>query len=444
MGMRTQVFFHKSVVVRNAFNGIKRIRLEDGLVTTEPTAIKAACVDFYTSLFGSSSSTPCLTACIQSIHPFRCSESQRAGLEKNFTALEIKSEFFALPRDKAPGPDGFTGEFFRHCWDIVGEHVTVAIQSFFTYGKLEPSWNSTAVTMIAKVANAERVSEFRHISCLNAVYKVIAKLLARRLQNLLPEMIQVNQTAFVKDRQIVENVLLASELVQGYNKSGISKRGMLKIDLQKAFDSIEWSFVLDILAATGFPTKYIQWISQCIKTTRFSILVNGELCGYFKGKKGLRQGDPLSPYLFVIGMDIFSRLLDLRFQSGQIGYHPKASNPKVSHLIFADDVMVFFDGEHSSLQAIVNLLDYFSNISGLVMNRNKTDLFLAGTTMADQIMLSTGFGFSLGALPVRYLGLPLLPNALTRSDCEPLVQKVKKGCSLGKTNTFLTQGDFNY
>ncbi|KAL1213840.1 putative ribonuclease H protein [Cardamine amara subsp. amara] len=200
---------------------------------------------------------------------------------------------------------------------------------------------------------------------------------------------------------------------------------MLKIDLKKAFDSIEWSFILDILKATNFPPKYIQWISQCIRSTRFSIQVNGELCGYFRGKKGLRQGDPLSPYLFVLGMDIFSRLLDARFQDGQIGYHPKATNPNVSHLIFADDVMVFYDGEISSLQAIVKLLDYFSTISGLILNINKTELFLAGSTDAFRNLQSSKFGFPLGELPVRYLGLPLLPHTLSRSDCEPLVMRIR-------------------
>ncbi|XP_010481206.1 PREDICTED: uncharacterized protein LOC104760055 [Camelina sativa] len=223
----------------------------------------------------------------------------------------------------------------------------------------------------------------------------------------------------------LDNVLLASELVQGYNNNGTSKRGMLKIDLRKAFDSIEWSFILDILVTTRFPARYIHWISQCIKTTRFSIAVNGELCGYFKGKKGLRQGDPLSSYLFVIGMDVFSRLLDLRFQTGQIGYHPRAANPDVTHLIFVDDIMLFFDGETASVQAIVTLLEYFTSISGLVMNKTKTELYLSGSSEADQRMLCANFGFTRGSLPVKYLGLPLLPNPLSRSDCEPLVSNIR-------------------
>lgn len=106
-------------------------------------------------------------------------------------------------------------------------------------------------------------------------------------------------------------------------------------DLQKEFDSIRWSFIIDILRKANFLNKYINWISQCIKAMRFSISVNGELCGHFKGRKGLIQGDLLYLYLFFIGMDIFSRLLDIRYQAIQIGYHPKSRNPDVSNLIFA-------------------------------------------------------------------------------------------------------------
>ena len=106
-------------------------------------------------------------------------------------------------------------------------------------------------------------------------------------------------------------------------------------------------------------------IHQCISTTRFSVSINGELCGYFKGARDLRQGDPLSPYLFVLAMEVFSQLLNREFASGQIGYHPAATNPLVTHLAFADDVMIFFDGEYGSLRHISATLERFATWSGL-------------------------------------------------------------------------------
>lgn len=161
-------------------------------------------------------------AAIESIHPFRCSDLQRQCLERMFTLEEIRKEFFDLPPDKAPGPDGYTGEFFRHCWGIVGNEVVVAVMSFFFSGKMEPHWNSTITAMVPKTLNADSAAEFRPISCLNAIYKVVANLLARGLQSLLPLMISEKQTAFVSGRLIVENVLLASEMVQGYDESPLT------------------------------------------------------------------------------------------------------------------------------------------------------------------------------------------------------------------------------
>ena len=183
---------------------------------------------------------------------------------------------------------------------------------------------------------------------------------------------------FIKGILLAENVLMATEMVHGYNRRSISRRGMLKVDLKKAFDSIRWDFILATLRAIEFPEQYIIWIEECITTPTFSVTVNGVSDGYYKSTKGLRQGDPLSPYLFVLAMEVFSRLLSSRFNSGLITYHPKAAETDLSHLMFADDVMIFFDGGAASLHSITETLDDFASWSGLQVNREKSELFLAG------------------------------------------------------------------
>lgn len=130
----------------------------------------------------------------------------------------------------------------------------------------------------------------------------------------------------------------------------------------------------------NFPDKLIGWISQCLTTLSFSVAINGSSSGFFKSTRGLRQGDPMSPYMFVLAMEVFSRLLHYHFSSGLICYHPKTSDLELSHLMFADDVMIFFDGGSSSLHAINETLDDFSSWSGLNMNREKTQIFHAGLT----------------------------------------------------------------
>lgn len=197
-------------------------------------------------------------------------------------------------------------------------------------------------------------------------------MLAKRLKSVLPSIISNTQSAFIPGRLLAENVLLATELVQGYNWKKISRRAMLKVDLKKAFDSVNWDFILNILHAMSFPPSFINLISECITTTRFSVCINGELCGYFKGTKGLRQGDPLSPYLFVLAVEVFSQMLNRDYQIQKIGYHPMASDPHVSHLAFADDIMIFFDGTESSLRNVAGVINGFAKWSGLEMNKSKT------------------------------------------------------------------------
>lgn len=165
-------------------------------------------------------------------------------------------------------------------------------------------------------------------------------------------------------------------------------------------------------------------ISQCITTTRFSVAINRELGGYFRGTKGLRQGDPLSPYLFVLSMEVLAKLLNVKFKSGLIGYHPVPSSPQVTHLSFADDIMVFFDAQKSSLIHISDTLDQFSSWSGLVMNISKAELFVAGLSLAETTDL-VNLGFSLGSLPVRYLGLPRMHRKLCICDYRPLIDQLK-------------------
>lgn len=177
------------------------------------------------------------------------------------------------------------------------------------------------------------------------------------------------------------------------------------------------------------PEEFIHWIKLCVCTASFSVQVNGELAGFFQSKRGLRQGCALSPYLFVICINVLSCMLNRAVERKQIGYHPRCKNILMSHLCFADDLLVFTDGTKRSIEEVFKVFKEFESCSGLKISLEKSTLYTAGINESTKADIIATFPFSSGSLPVRYLGLPLLTKRMTVSDYLPLVEKVRKRMS---------------
>jgi hypothetical protein len=303
--------------------------------------------------------------------------------------------------------------------------VCKAVQSFFQSGALLKEVNSTIITLVPKVPNPSSITEYRPIACCNVLYKCITKILANRLRTCLCDLISPNQTAFVKGRVISENILLAQELVKGYHKNKGKARCAIKVDLKKAYDSVEWNFILMSLLAVGCPAQFVTWVRECITTPRFSIALNGSLVGYFKGGKGLRQGDPLSPYLFVLAMEVFTKLLHNKVRGSQyFQYHPYCERQHLTHLCFANDLMLFVAADIPSIKLIKEGLEEFRMLSGLSVNQSKSEVFCANVPSDLQAQILSILQFRAGKLPVRYLGMPLISGKLSYDDCVPLIEKI--------------------
>ena len=169
------------------------------------------------------------------------------------------------------GPEGFTKEFFIAAWPIIGRDFVVAVQSFFIFGFMPSGVNATIISLIPKTTPAQTMKDYRPIACCNLMYKVISKILANRLHIIFPAAVEANQCACISERMLLENVLLASELVNGYHKNAQKERCAVKFDISKAFDTVKWSFITSVLQAMGLPTQFIHWIRLCISTAAFSV-----------------------------------------------------------------------------------------------------------------------------------------------------------------------------
>lgn len=204
---------------------------EEGVELTETSAIRREAADFFRSLLTAPNETAPYTIDLENLIEYRCPPTKADYLVAQVTETEIKKVLFSMPSNKSSGLDGFTLEFFQAAWSIVGKEMVITVQSFFHYGLMPRGFNATILTLIPKKTNSATMKDFRPISCCNLIYKVISKIIANRLQEIIPDAVEPNQSAFVKERLLLENVLLATELVKNYHKDSITARCALKIDL---------------------------------------------------------------------------------------------------------------------------------------------------------------------------------------------------------------------
>jgi hypothetical protein len=210
---------------------------------------------------------------------------------------------------KSPGPDGTNFGFLKEFWDLVKEDFMRFMVEFHRNGKLTKGVNSTFIALIPKVNSLQRLSDFRPISLVGCMYKVLAKVLANRLRGVLGSVISDSQSTFVKGKQILDGILIANEVVDEAKR--LNKEVLLfKVDFEKAYDSVDLLYLDSVMAQMNFPTLWRKWISECMGTKMASVLVNGSQTDEFHLERGLRQGDPLSLFLFLIAVEGFNVLMN--------------------------------------------------------------------------------------------------------------------------------------
>ena len=204
------------------------------------------------------------------------------------------------------------------------------------------------------------MSHFRPISHCNVIYKVISKILVNRLKPIMDNLISPFLNAFIKGRSIFDSILIAHEIMDIFRKKKGRKNsfGALKIDMKTAYDRVRWNFLKAVLMAMNSNQNWIKWIMECVTTVQYTLLVNGSISNSFKPSKGLRQGDPFSPYLFLMHANVLSLSLkkakhDKLINKVRVGRNGCA----FTHLLFADDSLFFFKNDNKSLANLKGILD---------------------------------------------------------------------------------------
>ncbi|RVX11326.1 LINE-1 retrotransposable element ORF2 protein [Vitis vinifera] len=301
------------------------------------------------------------------------SEESAIWLDRPFSEEEVRMAVFQLNKEKAPGPDGFTLAVYQECWDVIKEDLMRVFFEFHTKGVINQSTNATFIAMVPKKSQTFKISDYRPISLVTSLYKIIAKVLSGRLRKVLHETIFGSRSLCGRETNL-DAVLIANEVVDEKRRSG-EEGVVFKIDFEKAYDHVEWGFLDHVLQRKGFSQKWRSWMRGCLSSSSFAILVNGNAKGWVKASRGLRQGDPLSPFLFTLVADVLSRLMIRAEETGITeGFLVGRDRTRVSLLQFADDTIFFSKASLDLLQNLKIILLVFGQVSGLKINLEKSTI----------------------------------------------------------------------
>ncbi|GKD61016.1 putative RNA-directed DNA polymerase, eukaryota, reverse transcriptase zinc-binding domain protein [Tanacetum coccineum] len=334
-------------------------------------------------------------------HSHTLNSTDRDYLERLATLEEIKEAVWDCGSSKAPSPDGFSFAFVKKYWDIIQKDLHNFINSVFASSELPYEVNSSFFTLIPKVNNPTLIIDFRPISLIGIHYKIIAKILANRLSKVIDKIVSKEQPAFIAG----------------------------------PFDFISWKYLDYILDRLGLGYKWCSWIKACLYSSRASILVNGSPTSEFSINRGLRQGDPLSPFLFILVMEGLHNAFAEAVGNGLIsGININNSTINISHLFFADDVIITIDWNAKDLENIIRVLHVFYLASGLKINIHKFNIYGIGVNEEEVSNMASNAGCIAGNIPFNYIGLPIDSNMKSIASWKMLVDRFHLRLSTWKAN----------
>ncbi|XP_022573038.2 uncharacterized protein LOC111214447 [Brassica napus] len=407
-GDRNTRYFHAKTKQRRARNRITRIKNSMNHWVETEEGIEEVATVYFQQLFTSSNPST-IDDTIRYIAA-QVNDEMNQRLLRIPQDEEIREATFAINPEKAPGPDGMTSLFYQRFWATVGKDVCTMVREFFITGDFDERLNQTNICLIPKTERPTSMSEFRPISLCNVGYKIISKILSSRLKSILPKIISETQSAFVAGRLITDNIFVAQEMFHALrtNQSCKDKFVAIKTDMSKAYDRVEWSFMEALLLKFGFDAQWVHLVMKCVSSVSYQVLINGEAKGHIKPSRGLRQGDPLSPFLFILCTEVLISHIKRAEETKKIsGIKIARGSPSISHLLFADDSLFFCKAEQSQCEELVRIIDVYGTASGQQLNKEKSSVLFGSKVIAStKSDLRRSLGITKEGGMGMYLGMP--------------------------------------
>ncbi|KAK4283181.1 hypothetical protein QN277_000163 [Acacia crassicarpa] len=441
LGDRNTRYFHSRANQRRKSQRIEAIKDGNGAWVYDTSLIKNLATGFFSNLLSEDVPSRPFISCNMS---YPCVDEDKLRLcNRNISDMEVKEALFSMGALKSPGPDGLSALFYQNQWNTVGASTVSYVKFLFANPQAIKEVNGTLVVLIPKKDHPETMGDLRPISLCNVIYKALSKVLVNRLKPILPLAIAPNQCSFVPGRHSSDNIIVAQEVIHTM-RCMRQKKGFLaiKIDLEKAYDRVHWKFLHRCLQELNLPSHFIEVVEQCISSSSLQLLWNGDKATTFNPSRGVRQGDPLSPYLFVICMEKLAHLIQSEIQAKQ--WKPirlSRTGPQISHLFFADDIILFAEASIEQVQVINKCLKTFCDSSGLKVNQQKTRVcFSNNVSHTRRSEMCEYLGFSITSDLGKYLGVPLHHKRVTKESFHYVVDKVKTRLSNWKTRLLSSAG----
>ena len=421
-------YYHLLANGRHRKTRIFQLEDENNIITGD-AQLKEHITSYYKNLFGPSTNSHIMLDESQTDDIPQVSQLENEYLTDTFSQEEVRAAIFQMEHNKAPGPDGFPLEFYQVFWNLIKDDL-MALFTDFHQGNLPLNrLNFGTIILLPKKKDAKVIRQYRPICLLNVSFKIFTKVATNRLSTIAQKIIRPTQTAFLPGRNIMEGAVILHETIHELHSK--RKDGVIfKIDFEKAYDKVNWSFLQQTLRMKGFSHQWCEWVQKFTQGGNVNIKVNDQLGSYFQTRKGLRQGDPMSPILFNIVVDMLAIMIARAKEAAQVeGVIPNLIQDGLSILQYADDTVIFMSHDVEKAVNMKLLLTTFEQLSGLKINFHKSEIFCFGKAKDHEEFYSQLFGCVIGKYPFRYLGLPMNTRKLNNKDWKVIEERIEKRLS---------------